>query len=238
MKHKETIVHKHFCLSFSLLPSFVVCLSSYTQRRQFLLKAHVYLLFPCVSSHWWVHFPRSVPFCLVSVFLYYMCLADIHPSDFGAFLEDWILGYTGIGWLTALFWNSRESAKCCCQDGSKLFLLLLSWSEFFWWPTWQIVTVQLLSSFWTHCLSEVWWVRACQDCDVLRHFHPLSQPASEQRPGGSAVIVVGSGKRLCLISRYFTLPGMADQQSPKMKCTALHWMQSIFSTSSFSMYGY
>lgn len=67
----------------------------------------------------------SILYCVC--FLYYMYLADIHPSDFGAVLEDGILGYTGIGWLTALFWNSRESAKCCCQDGSKLFLLLLEW---------------------------------------------------------------------------------------------------------------
>ena len=100
-KHKETIVYKHFCLSSSLLTSsFVVCLSSYTQRRQFLLKAHVYLLFPCVSSHWWVHFLRSVPFCLVSVFVCIICV--LLTSTHLILVHSWGTGYWGIqaldGW--------------------------------------------------------------------------------------------------------------------------------------------
>ena len=36
----------------------VVCLSSCTRRRKFAESACA-LLFPCVSSHWWVHFPWS-----------------------------------------------------------------------------------------------------------------------------------------------------------------------------------
>ena len=39
---------------------FFCCLSSCIRRKQFFVESARVLLFPCVSSHWWIHFPTSV----------------------------------------------------------------------------------------------------------------------------------------------------------------------------------
>ena len=46
-------------------------------HNNFVVESTHVLLFPCVSSHWWVHFPRSVLFCqphqqLFTIFLKYL----------------------------------------------------------------------------------------------------------------------------------------------------------------------
>ena len=53
------------CLSFSFASFF--CLLSLSiflhPKKTIFVKSACVLLFPCVSLHWWVHFPRSVLFC-------------------------------------------------------------------------------------------------------------------------------------------------------------------------------
>ena len=99
-KHKETIVHKHFCLSFSLLPSsFVVCLSSYTQRRHFSWKrmcTYCFLVFHRIGEYISLDLFHSVLclfFCIICVLLTSTHLILVHS---------WRTGYWGIqaldGW--------------------------------------------------------------------------------------------------------------------------------------------
>ena len=52
------------------------CLSSCTWRRHFVESACV-LLFPCFSSYWWVHFPRSV----LNTFLVHQLMAGCAPPQ-------------------------------------------------------------------------------------------------------------------------------------------------------------
>ena len=120
----------HALLSVFFASFFFCCLPLFLHPKKtiFVERACV-LLFPCVSSHWWVHFPRCVLFCIVSVFCI-ICI--LLTSTHLILVQSWRMGYWGIqaldGWQHCFEIQERVQSAVVRMVPSYFYCC---WSEFF-----------------------------------------------------------------------------------------------------------